>query len=529
MVQVCTKCARANPEDASYCYFDGFVLGNGARNGGPLAIGAQAFQQPFVFPTGRQCRNFDELAMACQEDWPTARDLLGKGYLEGFFGGLGRLDLVRAAKEASKFPDHDRGLDQLLGKLPSDVVAAPRLSVETREVNLGVLKVGETREFDLHLENQGMRLLYGSVSCAEGKHVWLSLGDTRGTAEKHFQFGHDQSIKVKVCGDRLRASSKPLVAKLDVESNGGSASITVRAEVHVKPFSGGALSGAKSPRQLAEKAKLHPKEAPAYFERGEVEAWYKTNGWTYPVQGPAAAGLQAIQQFFEALGLVKPPVVQISTREITLAGKPGDKLACEIKVESQERKPVYAHAVSDQPWLQPDKATFHKATATIKVAIPAVPNQPGRTLSAKLTVQSNGNQRFEVPVSLAVQGGVFDFNGTAAKPEPSHPASPDTRGIRGRPGSSPWPQTGAAACAGDCPGRAGADVRGHAEPRARARHSHRQPTPPALHRHPSLDACLTGGLAGPGRSPCRDLRSQGFHQPRRPLSAHRRRTAYPAV
>ena len=72
-------------------------------------------------------------------------------------------------------------------------------------------------------------------------------------------------------------------------------------------------------------------------------------------------------------------------------------------------------------------------------------------LSAKLTVQSNGNQRFEVPVSLAVQGGVFDFNGTAAKPEPSHRASPDTRGIRGRPGSSPWPQTGAAACAGDAP------------------------------------------------------------------------------
>ena len=186
------------------------------------------------------------------------------------------------------------------------MVAAPRLSVETREVNLGVLKVGETREFDLHLENQGMRLLYGSVSCAEGKHVWLSLGDTRGTAEKHFQFGHDQSIKVKVCGDRLRASSKPLVAKLDVESNGGSASITVRAEVHVKPFSGGALSDAKSPAPARREGQAPSQGGRPYFERGEVEAWYKTNGWTYPVQGPAAAGLQAIQQFFEALGLVKP-------------------------------------------------------------------------------------------------------------------------------------------------------------------------------------------------------------------------------
>ena len=50
MVQVCSKCSRANPKDACYCYHDGFVLDHGARNGGPLAIGAQVFQQPFVFP-----------------------------------------------------------------------------------------------------------------------------------------------------------------------------------------------------------------------------------------------------------------------------------------------------------------------------------------------------------------------------------------------------------------------------------------------------------------------------------------------
>ena len=39
-----------------------------------------------------------------------------------------------------------------------------------------------------------------------------------------------------------------------------------------------------------------------------------------------------------------------------------------------------------------------------------VPRRPGKTLSARLTVQSNGNQRFEVPVSLAVQGNAFDFS-----------------------------------------------------------------------------------------------------------------------
>jgi hypothetical protein len=417
MVQVCTKCSRSNPDDACYCYFDGFVLANGSLHGGPLAISAQMFAQPFVFPTGRQCRNFDELAMACQQEWPAARDLLNQGYLESFFSGLGRPDLVMTARQARKFPDPDRGLDQLLAKLPSEVLDAPKLAVETREINLGILQQGASLEFDLHLENQGMRLLHGSVTCADAKSVWLTLGDAPGTTEKHIQFGHEQAVKVKVCGDRLRARSKPHEARLLVDSNGGRTTITVRAEVPVKPFIGGALTGCKSPRQLAQKAKDFAKEAAAFFECGDVEAWYKDNGWTYPVQGPASSGLHAIQQFFEALGLVKPPVVEINTRSINLSGSPGEQLSYEIKVVSQERRPVYAHAVSDQPWLKPERARLNGRTATIPVAIPSVPNKPGRTLNGRLTIQSNGDQRFVVPVSLAVQGAAFDLESATVEME----------------------------------------------------------------------------------------------------------------
>ena len=117
MVQLCKKCSRANPPEAVYCYFDGFVLGGHERAGGPVAAGAKPFASPFVFPTGRACRNFDELAVACQDEWDTACGLLRDGYLESFFGGLGRADLAQAAKEASRFPDPDRGLDGLLAKL----------------------------------------------------------------------------------------------------------------------------------------------------------------------------------------------------------------------------------------------------------------------------------------------------------------------------------------------------------------------------------------------------------------------------
>jgi hypothetical protein len=399
MVQTCSKCSRVNPAEAVYCYFDGFVLSSGSRDGGPVAVGAQTFAHPFVFPGGRQCRSFDELAIACQEEWVAARDLLRQGYLENFFSGLGRVDLALAAQEAAKFPDADLGLNQLLEKLPTQVLAEPHLHLETQEINLGVLEVGGQRQFCLHMENQGMRLISGAITTVDAP--WLALGDTAGN-QKHFHFQHELDIPIHVRSDKLRANNKPLEGHLEVESNGGCFIVTVRAQVSVQPFPSGVLAGAKSPRQLAEKAKAHSREAAALFESGAVAEWYKANGWTYPVQGPAASGLGAVQQFFEALGLTAPPKVEISTNRIDLSGVPGERLSYNLIVKSQEKRPVYAHAVSNQPWLEVGRAKLAGRLATINLTVPSVPNNEGETLHAKLTVQSNGNQRFIVPVTLQI-------------------------------------------------------------------------------------------------------------------------------
>jgi hypothetical protein len=409
MVLTCKKCSRANPAEAVYCYYDGFVLVGQSRNGGPVAVGAVAFAHPFVFPGGRQCRSFDDLAVAFQEEWSAARDLLRQGYLENFFSGLGRVDLALAAKEAAKFPDADLGLNQLLEKLPTQVLAEPRLGLETQEVNLGVLEVGGERNFHLHMENQGMRLISGTISSIDTP--WLALGDTRSN-QKHFHFQHEMDVPIHVRSDKLRANNKPLTAHLEVESNGGSFIVTVRAQVPVKPFPTGALAGAKSPRQAAEKAKANSKEAAAAFESGAVAQWYKSNGWTYPVQGPAASGLGAVQQFFEALGLTAPPKVEISTDRIDLSGTPGEQLRYTLQVKSPEKRPVYAHGVSNQPWLEVGRAKLAGRLATIDLTVPSVPNKEGETLNARLIVQSNGNQRFVLPVTLQI-GSNFIFGNTA--------------------------------------------------------------------------------------------------------------------
>jgi hypothetical protein len=398
MAQTCSKCSRINPADAAFCYYDGNMLAGHAR--AALSAGKQPFHGQFTFPSGRGCRNYDELAIACQNEWDAAKELLQQGYLESFLGGLGRSDLALAAREAARFPDRDRGLDQFLGKLPSDALTPPKLRLDPQEINLGVVPIGQDQHFDLNLDNQGMRLLYGAVS-SDGC-PWLTVGDGAGAPEKLFQFGDHATIPVHVHGLRLRAGNKPLEGRLVVESNGGNFAVTIRLEVPVKPFPDGVLAGAKTPRQVAEKAKAHPKEAALLFEKGAVARWYVDNGWTYPVQGPAASGLGAVQQFFEALGLTPPPRVEISARAVTLSGSPGDTIKYTLTVSTAEKRPVYAHGSSDQTWLEVGRPKLNGRTAHIPLVVPTVPNKA--TLTAKVTVVSNGNQRFVVPVTLNVAG-----------------------------------------------------------------------------------------------------------------------------
>ena len=94
MSLVCAQCSRVNPPEAAYCYHDGAALAG--RAGGPINPGSAPFGNPFVFPNGQACRNFDQLAMTCQQNWSAALDLLKQGFLAAIFGGLGRVDLALA-------------------------------------------------------------------------------------------------------------------------------------------------------------------------------------------------------------------------------------------------------------------------------------------------------------------------------------------------------------------------------------------------------------------------------------------------
>jgi hypothetical protein len=400
MTLACRTCRRVNPPDAAYCFFDGVALDSRGRQAA-APPGTEPFPMPFTFASGRISNNYNELALACHNDGPSARLALRQGHLEQFLGGLGRLDLAQAAREAARFPDAERGLDMLLGRFPGDVLTPGKLMVKTPEIGLGTLAVGTDRRFSLTLENGGMRLLYGSVTVEDAP--WLSLADSATGSEKLFQFDGRLAISVNVVGKALRAGSRPLEGRLVVSSNGGSATVPVRAEVPVRPFPAGALQGALTPRQVAEKAKAAPKEAAALFESGAVERWYGDNGWTYPVQGPSASGLGAVQQFFEALGLTKAPKVTLNAENLLWKGRPGETIRDSLRAEAEGNRPVFAHAFSDRSWLTVGRVELKGRVAVIPLTA-MIPQAPGETLSARVTVRANGNQRFVVPVTLTVSG-----------------------------------------------------------------------------------------------------------------------------
>jgi hypothetical protein len=413
MSQLCSKCSRPNPPEAIYCHFDGVVLGGHAANGKTIPAGVRPFPSEFVFPSGQACRNFDQLAVACQQNWSCAVELLQKGFLASFLGGIGRADLALAAKEAARFPDADRGLDRLLAKIPSQVLDAPRLRAEPSGVSLGVLPIGTNRSFELHLANLGQRLLYGSVS-SDSK--WLTIGEVPGNPQRLFKCDGDVVVHIQVRGRYLRAGIKPLEGHLLIESNGGQSTVTVRADVPLRAFPDDVLAGAVTPRQIAEKALAAPKEAAPLFENGAVAKWFSANGWTYPVRGPSATGVGAVQQFFEALGLTKPPKVEISHLGLSLSGEVGQSVQSALELRTQEKRPIYGHAICDQPWLDVRRAVLSGRTAVIQVVVPRVPNRPGETLEANVTVTTNGNQKFKVPVTLEI-------------------ASPPTYKVAGMPGA----------------------------------------------------------------------------------------------
>lgn len=349
---LCPRCQRANPSEAVFCHFDGAELR--PVNGRAASAGRTRLPHEFVFPSGRQCHTFEELAQACQAEWETARDLLRNDIFRKYLANVGRTDLAKAALDANALTDADIALDTFIHRLPIKIEEGPRLDLSPRRINLGTLSVGDQREVRLTILNQGKGLLHGTLAVAEGGD-WLKLTGFRRSDEGAIKTAGEQPVNLRIDTRGLVAPNK-YTARLTVITNGGIVEVPVRMEVAVRPFALAPFQGVASPRQMAERMRSQPKPAVGLLEAGDVAKWFEANGWMYPVKAVPARGVAAVQQFFEGMGLSKAPPVELTQTEFQFDAADGASAAGQCTLRTDAKKWVYAHLESDAPWLRAEPA-----------------------------------------------------------------------------------------------------------------------------------------------------------------------------
>jgi hypothetical protein len=381
-----------------YCYFDGFEL--------RAPTDGTAFRMPseFVFPSGRRCHTYDEFAQGCQEEWAAARELLHQGTFGKFFSSCGRADLVRAAQDANAQGSSDAALATFLASLPGVRTQTPRLDINPRRVLLGSLLAGETRQLPVTVTNAGQGTLQGTASVTEGQDL-VSLGDGRPVFEVPVDAPRQQQLTLFL-NTRGLPANQGHGAKLTVVTNGGVAEVPLRLELIARPFTAAPFQGVKAQRELAERMRAQPKQAVPLLESGEVRRWFEVNGWTYPVSGPDVRGVAAVQQFFEAMGLSKPPTVQLSSSEVRLRCKYPDSARYQLTLSTPAKKWVYAAVTSDSAWLkvpQPQVAGPQQANFLIEIDSSRM-TTVGPHGEARLMILANGGQKLEARVIVDVSG-----------------------------------------------------------------------------------------------------------------------------
>lgn len=398
---VCPSCKSTNPGDAQFCFFDGSNL-RAHHVGGDNVPAFNKMPRDFTFPSGRHCRTFDDFVMGCQEDWDNARELLRQGVLGQFFQGAGRQDLARVAQQSLGQPDLDVALTTFLDALPVVNRKGPKLDLEPRRVLLGNVPAGERREATVVISNQGKGMLAGSVSVSDGGQ-WLRLGGSN-NGQCSVKTTGEQKLLVQVDTRGLPAGQS-YGGKLTVITNGGVAEVPVRVDLAAMPFTGGAFKGVRSQRELAERMKAKPKEAVPLLESGEIAKWFAANGWNFPIQGTPAKGVAGVQQFFEMMGLSKPPPVQVTPAEVRLSGNYPQPIRGQVLLQTSGKRWVYANVVSSVPWLRvltPSVSGAKEAPITFEVDSRQVPR--GRAPEGELKVIANGGQKLTVKVQAVVTG-----------------------------------------------------------------------------------------------------------------------------
>ena len=204
--------------------------------------------------------------------------------------------------------DSDMGLTSFLGVLPVSRALEPKLDIHPRRLDLGKLIIGDVRRVQFTLSNTGQGQLQGTLEdrrrrrlagAAQPGQVVCHLAGPQARAEDH---------------PRSQHANAGGPAKLRRQADRGD---QWRRRRGAGPAGSRRLGPSGSPRFRRSRRRgkwpsgcgRNSKAAVPLLESGEVFRWFASNNWNYPVQGQQIKGMAGVQQFFEAMGLSKPPAL----------------------------------------------------------------------------------------------------------------------------------------------------------------------------------------------------------------------------
>jgi hypothetical protein len=386
-VQRCPRCHRANPTDASYCHNDGYPLDT-VRVPGP-----DHFAREWRFASGRACRTLDELAGGCLSEWGEAKNALVRRDFVRFFQDNHRPDLARLVPPAE--PDPEVALQTFLEKLPVSVKPAPSLDVAPRRLLVPNVRRGEDRRVILRVINRGTGLLYGDVIVPEAA-KWLRVNTA------HVRTRTEQPVEAAIDA-RAFPTTGSYFAHVQVRTNGGAVEVPIQVDFAVQgtPFHGFHVT---DDRDLAKLMLARPKQGARWLADGSVRKLFEAEGWDYPLRGPMAPSLGAVQQYFEALRLSQVPRVTLDASGFDITCEFPEMVTRAITLSTTSRKWVYAFVESGALWLKPrEQAVAGGRQVDVVFDVDSEMMEPGRVHEGVLQLIVNGGIEHTVLVRVDVR------------------------------------------------------------------------------------------------------------------------------
>jgi hypothetical protein len=283
------------------------------------------------------------------------------------------------------------------------------------------MPAGEVKPIKLTVVNTGKGLLHGTLTVSGGGD-WLKLDtpdpdpDPQGNSHCTLKTAREQLVMLRADTRRLSAKQH-FSGKLTVITNGGIVEVPVTFDLAAMPFTRPPFQGAATPRDMAERMRAQPKAAVPLLESGEVARWFTANGWVYPVPVATAQGVAAVQQFFEGMGLSRPPLVQLSETELSYLCVPPDVIQGQVTLQTNVKKWVYANVEADVPWLRITTPTVSgPQKAAIEFEIDSTLMDGGRIHEGAIQILANAGQRLAVRIFVDVREPQVPFTRRLFRP-----------------------------------------------------------------------------------------------------------------